>query len=287
MGHHVESIHDLIQDNIMNRQQLKQTMAEVIHLTPARQAEICYRVSISDRDSSHIAVALTPSLDNLTGTRIGDRNRESLYESMVFHTGLAVGNLTAWLDQMAISYTVSRSFPPVPRAGQARAQQLIRNNMSFIAYETGTWIELQRIQQQGVFKDYQYDSVKCHRDLLFVLEAVARDLEYMSNEHVCAVLTEYFDRTGRALVRQSVEVAAYQFVKNLVQEVVNQSVTTRYQAHTDCQLGGSPAEQGTANWVNTLFDTVITVLGQGPASLPPLVNTVPRQQDRIEVIVNA
>jgi hypothetical protein len=271
----------------MNRQLLKQTMASVIHMTPARQAEICYRVRIADLDSSRISVTLTPSLDNLTGTRIGDRNRESLYESMVFHTGLAVGNLTEWLDQSAIAYSVSRSFPPEPVAGQQRAIQLIQRNMSFIAYETGTWIELQRIQGQGVFKDYQYDSTKCHRDLLFVLGAVCEDLEYLSNEHVRAVLTEYFDRSGRALVRQSVEVEAYRFVRNLVNQVLNQQVTRRYQAHTDYDLSGATPEATAAPWVTVLFDTVIAVLGQGVDHMPALVNAAPRQQDRIEVIVNA
>ena len=272
----------------MDRQLIKQTMANVIHLTPARQAEICYQVAISDRDNEHISVVLTPSLDNFTWTRIGEKNRDSLYESMVFHTGLALGNLTEWLDQSAIRYTVSRSFPPKPVAGQHNAQQILRNNMDYIAYETGTWIELQRIKQQGVFKNYQYDSVKCHRDLKFVLAAICQDLEFMSNEHVRAVLMEYFDRTGHVLVRQSVELAAYQFVRNLVSEIMDQTLTSqRYQAHTDCQLSGPAAEPGTVEWVDILLDTVITVLGQGLAHMPPLVNSVPRQQDRIEVIVNA
>ena len=262
-------------------------MAQVIHMTPARQAEICYRVQISDLDSDRVSVTLTPSLDNLTGTRIGDRNRANLYESMVFHTGLAVGNLTEWLDQLAITYSVSRSFPPEPLAGQHRAIQLIHRNRQFIAYETGTWIELQRIQGQGVFKDYQYDSVKCHRDLLFVLAAVCEDLEYMSNENLRSVLMEYFDRSGRALVRQSVEVEAYRFVRNLVNDILSQRVTRRYQAHTDCDLSGPTPEAAALPWVRGLFDTVITVLGQGVGRMPPLVNSVPRQQDRIEVIVNA
>jgi hypothetical protein len=271
----------------MDKQLLKQNMAAVIHLTPARQAEICYRVHISDLDSERILVTLTPSLDNLTWTRIGDKNRESLYASMVFHTGLALGNLTEWLDQSAISYSVSRSFPPEPQPGQSRAIQLIQRNMSFIAFETGTWIELQRLQQQVVFKDYQYDSVKCHRDLLFVLGAVCQDLEHLSNEHVRSVLMEYFDRTGRVLVRQNVEMEAYRFVQNLVNQVLNQQVSRQYQSHTAHDLSGAAPEVEAAPWVSKLFDTVITVLGQGLDRMPYLINAAPRQQDRIEVIVNA
>jgi hypothetical protein len=207
---------------------------------------------------------------------------------MVFHTGLALGNLTEWLDQSAIRYTVSRSFPPKPSAGQHNACQLLRNNIDFIAYETGTWIELQRINQQGVFKNYQYNSVKCHRDLKFVLAAICQDLEFMSNEHIRAVLMEYFDRTGNVLVRQSVELAAYQFVRNLVGEIMKQGpITQHYQAHTASQLNGPTAEPGTAEWIDILLNTVIDVLGQGLARMPTLVNSVPRQQDRIEVIVNA
>lgn len=270
----------------MDKQLLKQNMAAVIHLTPSRQAEICYRVHIADLDSKRISVTLTPSLDNLTWTRIGDKNRESLYESMVFHTGLALGNLTEWLDQLAIPYSVCRSFPPKPLPGQHRAIQLIRRNMSFIAFETGTWIELHRLQQHGVFKDYQYDSVKCHRDLLFVLEAVCQDLEHLSNEHVRAVLMEYFDKTGRVLVRQSVEMEAYRFVQNLVNQVLSQQVSCQYQSHTVHNLSGAVPEVEAAPWVSKLFDTVITVLGKGLDHMPALVNAAPRQQDRIEVIVN-
>jgi hypothetical protein len=206
---------------------------------------------------------------------------------MVFHTGLALGNLTEWLDQSAISYSVSRSFPPEPPPGQHRAIQLIRRNMSFIAFETGTWIELQRLQQQVVFKDYQYDSVKCHRDLLFVLEAVCQDLEHLSNEHVRSVLMEYFDRTARVLVRQNVEMEAYRFVQNLVNQVLNQRIGRQYQSHTAHDLSGAVAEVEAAPWVSELFDTVIAVLGQGLDHMPDLVNAAPRQQDRIEVIVNA
>jgi hypothetical protein len=108
----------------------------------------------------------------------------------------------------------------------------------------------------------------------------------MSNEHVRAVLMEYFDRSGRALVRQSVEVLAYQFVRNLVSDIMNQRPHSCYQAHTTYQIEGAAAEAGTAQWVDTLLNTVIEVLDQGVDHMPPLVNAVPRQQDRIEVIVN-
>ncbi|NBP59219.1 hypothetical protein EBU71_22230, partial [bacterium] len=86
----------------MDRQKIKNTIAEVIHLTPARQAEVCYKVNIYDKDNEQIMVTLEPSLDYLTGTRIGSKDRKDLYESMIFHSGLALGNLVEWLDDSLI-----------------------------------------------------------------------------------------------------------------------------------------------------------------------------------------
>ena len=42
----------------MDRQLIKHIIAEVIHLTPARQAEACYSVDISDQDHEHVLVSL-------------------------------------------------------------------------------------------------------------------------------------------------------------------------------------------------------------------------------------
>jgi len=271
----------------MDRQLIKHTIAEVIHLTPARQAEACYSVDISDKDSKHILISLKPSLEHLTWTRIGSKDRKDLYESMVFHTGLALGNLTAWLDHETMSYTVERSFPPPAEPGNLNAITILSRNIDFIAYETSTWIELQRLGQTGVFHQYQYDSTKCHRDLNFVLNALCRDLEYMSNENIRSVLMEYFDKEANCLVRRDVELCAYGFIKNLISDVVNlKPPKILYQAHTQQHRNGSAAEPEAILWLDNLIDMVISVLDKGICCLPALVNGVPRQQDKIEVLIN-
>lgn len=271
----------------MEKQSLKHTIADIIHLTPARQAEACYSVQISDTPDKNILVSLTPSLEHLTWSRIGSKDRKDLYESMVFHTGLALGNLTAWLEQQDINYSVSRSFPTPPLPKAPNAYRILSSNIEFIAYETGTWIELQRINKVGAFDQYQYDSTKCHRDLVFILGALAKDLEYLSNENIRAVLMEYFDRQGNHLVRRSIEICAYQFVKELLREVINlRSPSDLYQAHTKQNLQGPYAESGSAEWSQHLVDIVIQVMDTGLSAIPKLVNGVPRQQDKIEVKVS-
>jgi hypothetical protein len=271
----------------MDRQLIKQTIADVIHLTPARQAEACYSVRISDQDSTGILVSLRPTLDHLTWTRIGSKDRKALYESMVFHAGLALGNLTTWLDEHKITYTVSRSFPEVSSPSCPNAQDLILKNIEFTTHETSTWIELQRCRQIGVFNQYQYDSTKCHRDMRFMLNALAHDLGYVGNESVCSTLMEYFDRTGNVLVQQSAEIEAYRFVGRLLNDIMLlQAPAQRYQAHTDQWRQGPAAEPDSILLLEKLIDTIIAVISQGLTAMPDLVNAVSRQEDKIEVAIN-
>ena len=270
----------------MNTQLLKHTIAQVIHLTPARQAEICYTVAIADYNDTTVSVTLTPSLAHLTGTRIGNRNVNDLYASMVLHTGLALGNLSELLDQAGLTYTVDRYFPTDRISGNTNAKSLLESNIEFIAAETAAWIAHQCSEQQGVFKQYQYDSDKCHRDLRFVLSAVAQDLEHMTNQHVLSVLKEYFDRSGKALVRQHVEVAAYHFVQNLVEHVMTlRRPLQQYQTQIQQKLAMPLAELDYVKWTNDLLSVIITVLDRGIDHLPCEITSA-NQQNYIKVLVN-
>lgn len=271
----------------MDRQKIKNTIAEVIHLTPARQAEVCYKVNIYDKDNEQIMVTLEPSLDYLTGTRIGSKDRKDLYESMIFHSGLALGNLVEWLDDSLIKYSVIRNFSNPPDTKSVNAVNILLNNIEFISYETCTWIEFQRFQNKGIFEKYQYDSTKCHRDLNFVINALCRDLEFLTNECISSVLMEYFDKDGNCLVRRDVEIAAYKFVKNLLNDVMHlKQPNTIYQAHVQQYRQGSIAEQEAVIWLNSLLDIITLVLENGISRLPVLVSSIPKNKDSIEVLIN-
>lgn len=270
----------------MDKKLLKTTIAQVIHLTPARQAEICYSVNIQDHTNTVILVTLTPSLLHMTGSRIGDRNINDLYASAVMHTGLAVGNLSEFLDQAGLTYSIDRYFPPESSTGNTNAKNLLESNIEFISEETTAWIEQQRNKQQGVFQGYQYDSNKCLRDLKFVLTAVSQDLEYMTNQYVRSVLTEYFDRTGKALVRQHVEVAAYQFVRELVKQVMTINKPTQsFQSNAHQNLISDIIEPNTIEWADNLINNIISVLSQGINHLPSEI-TSETQQNYIRVLIN-
>lgn len=272
---------------VEDRQLLKNTIAQVIHLTPSRQAEACYTVSIFDNENKKICIQLQPSLDHLTWSRIGSKDRKDLYESMVFHAGLALGNLAAWLEDQEIKYVVNKNFPIPPEAKSSNARFILSQNIEFITYETGMWIELQRLNRIGVFDQFQYDSTKCYRDLEFVLNALCKDLEYLSNENTRSVLMEYFDREGRCLVRKSVELSAYQFVKELLNDVMSSRIPKSiHQAYKKQHLQKQAAESEAIEWLNLLLDTILKVLDRGLSNMPPLVNAVPRQKDILEVILD-
>lgn len=270
----------------MDKTLLKNTIAQVIHLTPARQAEICYTARIEDHSDSVVSVTLTPSLAHLTGTRIGNRNIDDLYSSMVLHTGLALGNLSELLDQIGLSYSVDRYFPTETSVGNIKARALLESNIEFIVEETAAWIEHQRTTHQGVFQDYQYDSSKCRRDLKFVLSALSRDLTHMTNRYIRSILKEYFDRKGNALIRQHVEVAAYQFVRELVGHVMSMRRTPHsYQSEIQQNLLMDAVEPDTIEWIDNLINDMITVLAWGINRLPPEISSE-SQQNYIKVLIN-
>jgi len=272
----------------MDRQLVKDTLKKILHLTPARQAEVCYSVNISDHGADQILVRLEPTLDYLTWTRIGDKNRTMLYDSMVFHTGLAAGNIAAWLASQNISYQVSQHLPDEPAIQCVNTSRTLWMNADYLAYELSAWIELQRIRRVGVFGNYQYESTKCHRDCKFVLKAICEDMDHLSNDHIINCLREYFDRSGRPLIRQSVEVEAYRFLRTLiVDSLLTHTVPARaYQAHTPRSPIQLPVEAEGRQHVNYLLGVIIDVLGNGPGAIPAPVNSVPRTQDYVEVIVN-
>ena len=278
----------------MDRQLIKNTLKEIIHLAPARQAEVCYRANISDHTdhtnptANRILVRLEPSLDHLTWTRIGDKNRTMLYDSMVFHTGLALGNMTAWLDRENITYSIDYSLPDEPPDRCLNTSRTMRANSDYLAHELGAWIELKRIRRQGVFSNYQYDSTKCYRDSKFVLKAICEDIEHLSNDHVINCLHEYFDKTGKALVRQTVEVEAYRFLRTLVVDTLlsNRALVNQYQAHTPPSHERYTVEEEGKAHVDYLFGVIIDVLANGPSHIPAPRNSVPRTQDHVELIVN-
>lgn len=250
----------------MNKQIIKTTIAQVIHLTPARQAEACYSVHILDKDENHILVKLQPSLDHLTWKRIGSNDRKALYESMVFHTGLAVGNLINWLEEHHLSYTINSKLSK-DAVKFTDVRTLLIENINFIIEQTSNWIEAQRANKVGVFKDYEYESSKCHRDLKLVLDALILDLEYCTNENTCSILKEYFDKQGNVLVRQSVEIETYKFVKGLINNILSKD--------SDAII-----------FTNLLIETIINVITCGLDSMPDLINQSPRQEHLIEVTIN-
>lgn len=92
----------------MTPAELKHAIAQITHLTPARQAELFYTVTITGSD--HIAVIITPTLSLLTHARIGHQDVDNLWCSAVLHVGMAVGNITEWLDQMDLRYTVTATW---------------------------------------------------------------------------------------------------------------------------------------------------------------------------------
>lgn len=87
--------------------EILEQMAEVVHLSPARQAQIYFNVEINVSRGTFI---INTATDHFLENRSGPRDNVTKIAEAAFHLGLAVGSLEEWLHDERINYTLEESF---------------------------------------------------------------------------------------------------------------------------------------------------------------------------------
>lgn len=194
---------------------LTKELERVIHLTPARQNQICFRAHIEQLSGS-VAVTLTPTMDFFDQGRTVFNDNDALYKSMVFHTGLAAGSIEAWCSAQGLAFL---------REDHIAETQLNRDHLggwfanqrdTMIGHMVG-WIEQQR-DLDPLFRDYYYDAGKCHRDFGLFHGAVYNDLCNNTSTHVAATANMYWSATGEPVSRRPQELAIHRELKRWTAE---------------------------------------------------------------------
>jgi hypothetical protein len=87
--------------------QILQQMVEIVHLSPARQAQIYFKV---EADAIRGTLSVNTATDYFLEERSGPRDDSTKIAEAAFHLGLAIGSLEEWLRDERINYNLEETF---------------------------------------------------------------------------------------------------------------------------------------------------------------------------------
>lgn len=190
-------------------------LQRVIHLSPARQNQICFRAEITQQQGS-VAVTLRPTMDFFDQGRTVFNDNDALYSSMVFHTGMAVGSVEQWCIAHGLTYDRQDNIAQQQRNHDNLGSWFASQRDAMIGHMVG-WIEQQR-SKNALFTDYSYDVGKCHRDFTLFHGAVYNDLNAGTTTHVAATANMYWSATGEPVSRRPQETCIHNELRRWLEE---------------------------------------------------------------------
>jgi hypothetical protein len=94
-------------------------MADVIHLSPARQSQIYFTVQINVPEKS---LKLTTSASMFLQGRSGVQPSNIVLSESMIHAGMAISCLEEWLNDQKIEYSIEEKF----KAGHIIAKVILK-----------------------------------------------------------------------------------------------------------------------------------------------------------------
>ena len=87
--------------------EILEQMADIVHLSPARQAQIYFKVNV---DVAQGTFLVSTSTEHFLEERSGARVDNIKISEASFHLGLAIGSLEEWLKDSNIKYSLEEQF---------------------------------------------------------------------------------------------------------------------------------------------------------------------------------
>ena len=142
-------------------------------------------------------------------------------------------------------------------------------NKEFIQDEVITWIEINKSV------GFTYDQTKCRRDVGYIIDSVAMDLLRGGNRQSVQAGVYYYgyNSTSTVLVNEIPQtVAAYKFLKSLIEKVVQRIPATKvYQTSIEQNLDYLGATIQEARQIGENVDLIRQIIKKGPSAAPPQV----------------
>ena len=147
---------------------------------------------------------------------------------------------------------------PTPNAVEAK-DQLIANKQ-FIIREITAWIAAN-------FPSLTYDSVKCERDVGYIVDAICHDILYGGNSATITVANSYFVDGVSQLGSPSEEAAtadAYARLKDIIGDIVIEAAVVKTPANAESQnTAGTPASSTESDDAEGLVQIIEDVIRAG------------------------
>lgn len=161
-------------------------------------------------------------------------------------------------------------------ANVSNAKNLLLANIEYIKAETIGWINAQISGNVSPFtSSFVYDSVRCARDVGFLVEALAYDLLYGGNSQTRDAALKYYDGVGDAVALQLAAgqeeetAAAILRTKDVCQAVIlNSSPSTTFSSVA--RITGTAASPAESTTINSLLTAVSAVVTGGVSAAPAL-----------------
>jgi len=195
-----------------------------------------------------------------------------------------------FMKSLIQNYVLTNTAYPVQTGfGYPNASAIIEANKEFIIDEVDAWLQQAIASGAGIWSSFAYDRAKCNRDVGIILDGIAFDLKFGGNTKTRYNAYRYFEGAYSKIAGEEAQtVAALNYARDLVADYI---VTNT--AFASLQTGPGATKQTTSLTVgetasrariDTLMDSISTVITNGLGSLPVLEGTHTNQSEFQQVI---
>jgi hypothetical protein len=141
---------------------------------------------------------------------------------------------------------------------------LLAANRAYLQAEVVAWVEAQ-------YPTFAFDSSKCFRDVGYMVDSVSFDLLYGGNRQAIQSGVYYysFNASSSAIPgEQTQTIAAYNFMSNLIGQIVTNTTATTYQSKVSQVRSLPAATSSEATTLQAKLTNIVNIITNGPSVAP-------------------
>lgn len=148
---------------------------------------------------------------------------------------------------------------------------VLLSNKNFIIQQAISYVKNKKKEGSGKYSDYEYDSLKCARDVGYVVDGYINDLRYDTNDQIMKIGRKYYPN-GEISVRQFAELDAHNYIKDLVSNYIlkQKMAPTNQNLVTQKIFKDKKVEKDAIDHFIICANTLLSILQNGPLSVDPL-----------------
>jgi len=166
--------------------------------------------------------------------------------------------------------------PSYTTGNNPNAQNILTQNKAFLQKEVIGWIANAISTGIVPFVGFTYDAVTCERDVGLIIDAIIDDLDHASNGNTIDAAYTYWNNASglySLTTEKAQNVAAWTYVKSIIDDVLNQSsVSPSYASGASQVTGLTATEAGAVTLAENNVQALIDILNGGLSNAPSKTN---------------